>query len=318
MQKEIGNFSTEIDVFKEEVGYYREIEQSYQDIFDQLQSDKEMLEKQLEEKGLEIAEDEYQELLGQISLYRDQMEELKKELALAKEKEDAISMAEFTQIQQGMKTLEKVLAEKEDEWSKQNQENKELISYLKDQLEKYQEEIEVVKIDSTLFREDIAAQVELQQERIARIKDRELQILELTSEIEGYAKKMEDYEKMIEQLKLELEQQENLSYREQQTLLNELMFLIEERGIIQDSVNQCGAQISRLQSEIAELQNKIAFLEKDEEAKYYEVRSGDSLWKIARNRYSEGIAWVKIFRANLEQIENPDLIYPYQQIVLPE
>ena len=56
----------------------------------------------------------------------------------------------------------------------------------------------------------------------------------------------------------------------------------------------------------------------EQEPKYYEVKRGDCLWTIARNRYNEGIAWAKIFRANEAFIKNPDLIYPYQQFILPD
>ena len=81
---------------------------------------------------------------------------------------------------------------------------------------------------------------------------------------------------------------------------------------------QLYAQISSLEAEIVELVHKIGLLEEKDRSKYYEVKSGDNLWNIARNKYKEGIAWVKIFSANQDQITNPDLIYPYQKFVLPD
>ena len=318
LREKIEHFTAEINDLKEEVAHFQGIEKSYQNAFSQLQSNMELLEQQLEEKGLQIEQPEYNALLDQLSLYQYQMEELKKEIANAREKEDAISAKQFTEMQQEIETLEKVVVEKEDKWNRQNQENKELISSLKNQLAKYQEEIEVVKIDSALLTEEIAAQVELQQERMARIKDREEQIAALISDIERYAQKIQEYEITVNELMTRLNQQENLSLEEKQELMDKLVLLIEEREAIQSNVSNCHAQIDKLQAEIVELKDKIAVMEKEEDRQFYEVRSGDCLWTIARDRYSEGIAWTKIFKANQGLIENPDLIYPYQQIILPE
>jgi nucleoid-associated protein YgaU len=47
----------------------------------------------------------------------------------------------------------------------------------------------------------------------------------------------------------------------------------------------------------------------------YEVKSGDSLGKIAA-KYP-GMTWQKIFDANKDTIKNPDLIYPGQKIRIP-
>ncbi len=47
----------------------------------------------------------------------------------------------------------------------------------------------------------------------------------------------------------------------------------------------------------------------------YEVKSGDSLSKIAKNY--PGMTWQKIFEANKETIKNPDLIHPGQKIIIP-
>lgn len=51
---------------------------------------------------------------------------------------------------------------------------------------------------------------------------------------------------------------------------------------------------------------------------FYTVVSGDSLWKIASKHYGDGNKWQALFEANREVIKNPDLIYPGQQIRVPE
>ena len=52
-------------------------------------------------------------------------------------------------------------------------------------------------------------------------------------------------------------------------------------------------------------------------SRYYTIQSGDSLSKIAKEHYGDANAYNKIFEANREVIEDPDKIYPGQQIRIP-
>ena len=54
------------------------------------------------------------------------------------------------------------------------------------------------------------------------------------------------------------------------------------------------------------------------EDRYVIVQPGNSLWRIARRTYGEGIRYSVIFQANNDQIADPDLIYPGQIFVVPE
>jgi nucleoid-associated protein YgaU len=47
------------------------------------------------------------------------------------------------------------------------------------------------------------------------------------------------------------------------------------------------------------------------------VSRGDSLWRISRIIYGDGSRYALVYRANRERIQNPNLIYPGQTIVLP-
>jgi nucleoid-associated protein YgaU len=47
------------------------------------------------------------------------------------------------------------------------------------------------------------------------------------------------------------------------------------------------------------------------------VSRGDSLWRISRNTYGAGMRYAVVYRANQNQIRNPDRIYPGQVFVLP-
>ncbi|MEQ8735079.1 MAG: LysM peptidoglycan-binding domain-containing protein [Rhodospirillaceae bacterium] len=47
------------------------------------------------------------------------------------------------------------------------------------------------------------------------------------------------------------------------------------------------------------------------------VVKGNSLWRIARRVYGEGVMFTLIYEANQDQIKDPDLIYPGQVFTLP-
>jgi nucleoid-associated protein YgaU len=53
-------------------------------------------------------------------------------------------------------------------------------------------------------------------------------------------------------------------------------------------------------------------------ANTYTVQPGDTLWKIAKQFYGEGNAYLKIFEANKGLLKDPDHIYPGQELVIPE
>jgi LysM repeat protein len=50
----------------------------------------------------------------------------------------------------------------------------------------------------------------------------------------------------------------------------------------------------------------------------YTVQAGDSLWKISEKMYGSGGKYMKIFEANTDLLENPDKIFPGQELVIPE
>jgi nucleoid-associated protein YgaU len=50
---------------------------------------------------------------------------------------------------------------------------------------------------------------------------------------------------------------------------------------------------------------------------YWEVKSGDSLSKIAKLAYDDAKKYMKIFEANKDQLKDPDLIKPGQKLKIP-
>ncbi|MCM0019941.1 MAG: LysM peptidoglycan-binding domain-containing protein, partial [Tagaea sp.] len=45
---------------------------------------------------------------------------------------------------------------------------------------------------------------------------------------------------------------------------------------------------------------------------------GNSLWRISRRIYGEGLRYTTIYAANREQIRDPDLIFPGQIFAVPK
>jgi nucleoid-associated protein YgaU len=61
-----------------------------------------------------------------------------------------------------------------------------------------------------------------------------------------------------------------------------------------------------------------AATEADAGARTYTVKSGDSLWKIAEAMYGNGSKYTKIFDANRDILDDPDKIFPGQELKIPD
>lgn len=54
-----------------------------------------------------------------------------------------------------------------------------------------------------------------------------------------------------------------------------------------------------------------------EDGKFHTVGIFESLWSIAEKEYSDGRLWEKIYEANLDQISDPNKIFPKQELLIP-
>jgi hypothetical protein len=69
-----------------------------------------------------------------------------------------------------------------------------------------------------------------------------------------------------------------------------------------------------------QLQKKLDAWEEKPKEITYSVVIGDCLWNIAKKKehYSNPFAWPVIYKANRDQIKNPDLIFPKQIFNIPQ
>src|SRR5688572_19241439 len=49
----------------------------------------------------------------------------------------------------------------------------------------------------------------------------------------------------------------------------------------------------------------------------YVVQSGDTLSAIAQRFYGDANAYMRIFEANRDKLDNPDMIHPGQELIIP-
>ncbi len=80
-----------------------------------------------------------------------------------------------------------------------------------------------------------------------------------------------------------------------------------------DQVNETGKVVARVESPFSRA-NLVAAVG-DEMAVI--VQPGNSLWRIARRIYGQGVRYSVIYAANQNQIGDPDLIYPGQIFMVP-
>jgi nucleoid-associated protein YgaU len=68
---------------------------------------------------------------------------------------------------------------------------------------------------------------------------------------------------------------------------------------------------------VATVDDRISVVIPEPEAQFYEVKSGDSLSKIAKKYYGDAMKYNIIFEANQPMLKHPDKIYPGQVLRIP-
>lgn len=122
-------------------------------------------------------------------------------------------------------------------------------------------------------------------------------------------------------------------YSEDETLNNYVVDDKQETASSDVSLSSFKKQLSLKDAKITLLEKRLEQAEKkikEREAelyavsplknKVYEVKKGDSLWKIAKKReiYGNPYMWIKIYNANMKKIQNAGIIYPGQLFDIPK
>ncbi|RAV28229.1 LysM peptidoglycan-binding domain-containing protein [Sinomicrobium soli] len=86
-----------------------------------------------------------------------------------------------------------------------------------------------------------------------------------------------------------------------------------EKNLIWDKIKEIGG------NQPADIKADIKVAEPDASVYHrHTVQTGESLSKIARKYYGDANKYNTIFQANTDQLKNPDLIQPGQELVIPK
>ena len=106
--------------------------------------------------------------------------------------------------------------------------------------------------------------------------------------------------------------------------INELSIIVDGDRAIVKGITKSQADKEKV---ILEVGNTTGIAEVDEaievevptpQSRFYEVKKGDSLSKIAKEMYNDAMKYPVIFEANKPMLKSEDLIYPGQLLRIPE
>lgn len=91
-----------------------------------------------------------------------------------------------------------------------------------------------------------------------------------------------------------------------------------------ESIEKMKAELGPIESELIRIESDIRTLkheirEFESLPKTWRIKPGECLWTIAGNEsvYADPVKWPRIFRANLDKVEDPAYVYPDTVLVIP-
>lgn len=87
----------------------------------------------------------------------------------------------------------------------------------------------------------------------------------------------------------------------------------------EDAMNKVWDQIKSVDADYSDLTAEIRVDPNAPETEEYEVKAGDSLWKIAQHQLGNGNEYMQIFYANRDKMDSPQsVIHPGDKLKIPK
>ncbi|MAT89263.1 MAG: peptidoglycan-binding protein [Flavobacteriaceae bacterium] len=83
-----------------------------------------------------------------------------------------------------------------------------------------------------------------------------------------------------------------------------------EKNLLWDEIKRVGGENPTDITADIKVADKTAYA-------YHTVEKGESLSKISKHYYGDPMKYNSIFEANRDQLDNPDMIHPGQELVIP-
>ncbi len=94
-------------------------------------------------------------------------------------------------------------------------------------------------------------------------------------------------------------------------------FILCSGGVYADTLKLVGEDTVQKDDAAAKTGDDIVQKKGIEVDKRHSVKDGDTLWDLSMKYYLNPFKWGIIYNANVDIIDNPDLIYPAEEIIIP-
>jgi len=320
----------------------KDLEKEYAVKVSELMEEKGKLEALLiEQEGISQTKDrEKEELISKLENYNNQINELKNKLVqqeIEEEKDYVAKLSALTEekskLETQLKASQGLLLERENTIVLIKQQNEESEKNLVEKDTTIAELSESIKGYENLVTEIQEQMAQEGKEKEAEYADRLAALSEEKSKLETQLKTSQELllerENTIVLIKQKNEESEK-NLVEKDTTIAELSESIKGyENLVKEIQEQMAKEGKEKEAEYADrlaslkegkdiIEAKLAEAIKKSIPDYYEVKKGDSLWNIAEKFYNAGEKWIRIFEANTDIINNPDMIYPYQRFTIPK